>query len=55
MRGEWPAPSYWLVHHRERCVIGVCSQPYHRVPKLIAGVRAGAVASFFLPVGAQGD
>jgi hypothetical protein len=53
--GTWPAPSYWLVHYRERCVIGVCPQPYHRVPKLIAAVREGVVRSFFLPVGAQGD
>jgi hypothetical protein len=53
--GAWPAPSYWLVHYRERCVIGVCPQPYHRVPKLTATVRDGVVGSFFLPVGAQGD
>jgi hypothetical protein len=53
--GVWPAPSYWLVHYRERCVIGVCPRPYHQVPKLIAAVRDGVVRSFFLPVGAQGD
>jgi hypothetical protein len=53
--GEWPARSYWLVHYRERCVIGVCPRPYHQVPKLIAGIREGVVTSFILPVGAQGD
>jgi hypothetical protein len=53
--GVWPAPSYWLVHYRERCVIGACPRPYHQVPKLIAAVRNGVVRSFFLPVGAQGD
>jgi hypothetical protein len=53
--GSWPAPSYWLVHYRERCVIGFCPTPYHRVPKLIAGLKSGVVRSFFLPVGAQGE
>jgi hypothetical protein len=53
--GSWPAPSYWLVHHRERCFIGQCPTPYHDVPKLIAAVDDGVVRSFFLPVGAQGD
>jgi hypothetical protein len=53
--GSWPAPAYWLVHHRERCVIGVCPRPYHQVPKLTATVRDGVVRSLFLPVGAQGD
>ena len=28
---------------------------YHRVPKLIAGLKSGVVRSFFLPVGAQGE
>jgi hypothetical protein len=54
-RQAWPTPSYWLVHYRERCVIGECPAPYHRVPKLIAVMRHGYVQSFFLPVGAQGD
>jgi hypothetical protein len=53
--GSWPAPSYWLVHYRERCVIRFCPTPYHRVPKLIAGLESGVVRSFFLPVGAQGE
>jgi hypothetical protein len=55
-RGQlWPTPSYWLVHYRERCVIGVCPARYHRVPKLIAVMRHDYVQSFFLPIAAQGD
>jgi hypothetical protein len=51
----WPTPAYWLVHSRERCVVGECPSRYHRVPKLIAVIRHQYVQSFFLPVGAQGD
>jgi hypothetical protein len=36
-------------------VIGDCPTAYQRVPKLIAGIEAGVVTSFFLPVGAQGE
>jgi hypothetical protein len=53
--GSWPAPSYWIVHYRERCYLGLCPNPYHDVPKLIAAVGDGVVRSFYLPVGAQGD
>jgi hypothetical protein len=53
--GSWPAPSYWLVHYRERCVIGDCPTRFHRVPKLIASIGGGRVRALFLPVGAQGE
>lgn len=48
-------PGYWLVHVRERCVIGICPRPYIKVPRLIAQVKAGKVAAFVFPVGAQGE
>jgi hypothetical protein len=51
----WPAPSYWIVHVRERCMIGVCNARYHTVPRLAAHVKAGEVVEFFFPVGAQGE
>jgi hypothetical protein len=51
----WPTPAYWLVHSRQRCVVGQCPSRYHQVPKLIAVLRSQYVQSFFLPVGAQGD
>jgi hypothetical protein len=51
----WPTPAYWLVHSRERCILGECPSRYHRVPKLIAVIRHQYVQSFFLPVGAQGE
>jgi hypothetical protein len=53
--GNWPAPSYWIVHVRERCVIGICRSRYVDVPRLSAHVIAGRVAEFFFPVGAQGE
>jgi hypothetical protein len=53
--GNWPAPAYWIVHVRERCVIGICRSRYVEVPRLIAHVIAGHVAEFFFPVGAQGE
>lgn len=47
--------SWWLVHVRERCVIGICDDEYVTVPRLIAKMRRGRVASFVFPVGAQGE
>jgi len=54
-RGSWPAPAYWIVQVRERCVIGICPTPYVTVPRLSARVAAGRVVEFFFPVGAQGE
>jgi hypothetical protein len=53
--GGWPAPAYWIVHVRERCVIGLCRTRYHEVPRLTAHMRNGRVIEFFFPVGAQGE
>jgi hypothetical protein len=53
--GRWPAPAYWIVHVRERCVIGLCQSQYQEVPRLTAHVRNGRVIEFFFPVGAQGE
>ena len=50
----WPA-GYWLVAVRTRCAIGVCSTTYVTVPKLVAGIRRGHVASFVFPVRAEGE
>jgi hypothetical protein len=47
--------AWWLVHVRQRCVIGVCDQEFDTVPRLIAKMRQGRVASFVFPVGAQGE
>lgn len=47
--------AWWLVHVRERCVIGVCDQEVVTVPRLKAKMKQGRVASFVFPVGAQGD
>jgi len=52
---QWPAPSYWIVHVRERCVIGICNTRYQTVPRLGAHVASGKVVEFFFPVGAQGE
>ncbi len=51
----WPAPSYWIVHVRERCVIGICNTRYQTVSRLAAHVKSGKVVEFFFPVGAQGE
>jgi hypothetical protein len=51
----WPAPSYWIVHVREHCVIGICRSRYQTVPRLAAHVKSGQVVEFFFPVGAQGE
>jgi hypothetical protein len=51
----WRGPAYWLVHVRARCSVGVCGAKYHEVPRLIARVRAGRIAAFVFPVGAQGE
>jgi hypothetical protein len=53
--GNWPAPAYWIVHVRERCVVGICNARYETVPRLTAHAVAGQVAEFFFPVGAQGE
>ena len=53
--GDWPAPAYWIVHVRERCVIGICSSRYETVPRLTIHIIAGRVAELFFPVGAQGE
>lgn len=47
--------AWWLVHARERCVIGVCEHEFETVPRLKAKMRQGRVASFVFPVGAQGE
>jgi hypothetical protein len=47
--------AWWLVHVRQRCVIGVCDQEFETVPRLIARMKHGRVASFVFPVGAQGE
>jgi hypothetical protein len=51
----WPAPAYWIVHVRERCVVGVCSSRYATSPRLTAVVRGKHVAGFYFPVGAEGE
>jgi hypothetical protein len=50
-----PGPAYWIVHVRERCLVGVCGPRFQTAPRLTAYVRAGKVAGFFFPVGAQGE
>jgi hypothetical protein len=52
---EWPAPAYWIVHVRERCVVGVCSSRYATSPRLTAVVRGNRVTGFYFPVGAEGE
>lgn len=52
---DWPHPAYWIVHVPERCVVGVCGARYQTAPRLTAYARAGRVAGFFLPVGAEGE
>jgi hypothetical protein len=52
---DWPHPAYWIVHVREHCVVGVCGPRYQTAPRLTAYVRAGRVAGFFFPVGAEGE
>jgi hypothetical protein len=47
--------AWWLVYARERCVIGICDDEFITVPRLIAKMRRGRVASFVFPVGAQGE
>ena len=47
--------AWWLVHVRERCVIGTCDRKFETVPRLKAKMRRGRVASFVFPVGAQGE
>jgi hypothetical protein len=54
-RGWWPHPAWWIVHVRQRCVIGVCRSRYETVPRLTAHIRNGRVAGFFFPVYAQGE
>ena len=53
--GSSPGRSYWLVHVRERCYIGICPTPFVSVPRLTAQINRGRVGSFFFPVGAQGE
>jgi hypothetical protein len=53
-RGDWPAPAYWLIHTRTPC-IGACGSRYVTVPRLSAYVKAGRIAGFFFPVGAEGE
>jgi hypothetical protein len=52
---DWPAMAYWIVHLRERCVVGVCGSRYQTAPRLMAVVKGGRVAGFFFPVGAEGE
>jgi hypothetical protein len=47
--------AWWLVHARVRCVLGLCEHEFETVPRLIAKMRNGRVASFVFPVGAQGE
>jgi hypothetical protein len=53
--GDWPGPAYWIVHVRQRCLVGVCRARFQTVPRLSAFVRASRVAAFFFPVGAEGE
>jgi hypothetical protein len=53
-RGDWPAPAYWLIHTRTPC-IGACGSRYVTVPRLSAYVKAGRIAGFVFPVGAEGE
>jgi hypothetical protein len=48
-------PAYWLVHVREKCVVGVCARPFETVVRLSANVRSGRVAGFYFPVRAEGE
>jgi hypothetical protein len=52
---DWPIPAYWIVHVRERCVVGLCGSDYQTAPRLIALVKVGRVTGFFFPVGAEGE
>jgi hypothetical protein len=52
---DWPHPAHWIIHVRERCVVGVCGSRYQTSPRLTAYIRAGRVAGFFFPVGAGGE
>jgi len=54
-RGWWPHPAWWVVHVRQRCVIGVCRSRYEIAARLTAHVRDSKIIGFFLPVGAQGE
>ena len=47
--------AWWVVHVRQRCVIGFCEREFETVPRLKAKMRNGRVSSFVLPVGAQGE
>jgi hypothetical protein len=47
--------AWWLVHVRQRCVIGACQREFETVPRLIAKMRNGRVASLVFPVGAEGE
>jgi hypothetical protein len=52
--GPWPR-AYWLVTRRGGCV-GVCgTRRFVTIPVLLAEVRHGNVAAFYLQVGAEGD
>ncbi|SRR6266540_2473528 len=50
-----PRPAYWIVHVRQRCLVGICTRRYETVPRLTALVRGGRVSGFFFPVGAEGE
>lgn len=47
--------AWWLVHVRQRCVIGICDHEFETVPRFKAKMRRGRVAAFVFPVGAQGE
>ncbi|MDP8910989.1 MAG: hypothetical protein M3M94_02845 [Actinomycetota bacterium] len=54
--GLGPARSWWLVTGRDPCIGSRCGARRRvSVPRLAARMRAGRVASFVLPVRAQGD
>jgi hypothetical protein len=46
--------AYWLVTRWGSCV-GLCDAPRTTIPVLLAEVRGGKVAAFYLHVGAEGD
>jgi hypothetical protein len=46
--------AYWLVTRWGACV-GLCDARFTTIPVLLAEVRSGKVAAFYLHVGAEGD
>jgi hypothetical protein len=47
--------GWGIVQTYFRCGAGICQGEHHWVPRLAAVLRNGRVASFYFPVGAEGD